>query len=94
MSVLIAPSVLIFALVLVWIGYHLALNNFRYDRECLAEQRQALEAEWQALENTRRVRSVFLRARRAMQDQARQAQAGMSPPSSLPSVGLDDEGLL
>jgi hypothetical protein len=44
--------------------------------ERLADARAALDAEWRALDNTRRVRAVFLHARRAMQAEAHRASRG------------------
>lgn len=52
---------------LIYIGWQAAADSFRHDREQLQQQREALDAEWQALDNTRRVREVFWTARRAMQ---------------------------
>lgn len=40
-------------------------------REEVERQRQQLDAEWRALDNTRRLRAVFLDARRQMADEAR-----------------------
>jgi Tfp pilus assembly protein PilN len=57
-------------LLLVWLGYQLAVDNLRTDREHLDHQRVALRAEWQQLDRIRRVRAVFLSARRAMQAEA------------------------
>lgn len=51
---------------LITLGYWLAHGQ-------LAARRQALDAEWQALNNTRRVRAVFLHARLAMRDEALRA---------------------
>ena len=39
----------------------------------LSSQRAALDAEWRALDNTCRVRAVFLHARLAMRDEALRA---------------------
>jgi hypothetical protein len=56
--------------VLLWLGYWVAVEKFSYERARLDAQRRALDAEWRALEQTGRVRSIFLQARRAMQDEA------------------------
>lgn len=56
----------------VYLGWWLAISGLRRERSQLQTERTALDAEWQALDNTRRVRAVFLAARRAMQ---REAQA-------------------
>lgn len=55
---------------LVFLGWQLALQYLRDQRDVLLVQRQALDAEWRALENTRQVRGVFLDARRSMQRDA------------------------
>ncbi|WP_436495541.1 hypothetical protein [Actinokineospora sp. HUAS TT18] len=57
---------------LVWLGYECAGVKLSYDRARVRVQRQALEAEWRSLEQTDRVRSVFLAARRAMQREGQQ----------------------
>lgn len=53
-----------------WIGYHCAHHELRYERLRVKQERQALDAEWRSLEQTQRVRAVFLDARRAMQAEA------------------------
>jgi hypothetical protein len=60
--------VLLMALVafLVWLGYVLARERTSAERAELDEQRDVLDAEWTALEQTRRVNDVFFRARDAM----------------------------
>jgi hypothetical protein len=58
------------ALALVWVGYQLAVDKLHDDRAAVEQQQAALAAEWQQLDQTRRVRSVFLTARRAMQAEA------------------------
>lgn len=59
---------------LVWIGYQLAEGRLEGDRQKLDDdsdaERGLLDAEWTALEQTRRVNDVFFAARDAM----RQAQ--------------------
>lgn len=60
----------------VWLGWQLALEHFRHVQSGLQQQRDLLDAEWQALDNTRRVREVFLLARRAMQREADQPRRG------------------
>jgi hypothetical protein len=56
---------------LVWLGVHLAEGAMEEDKGELDTQRLVLDAEWTALEQTRRVNDVFFRARDAM----RQAEA-------------------
>jgi len=58
--------VAISSVMLIALGYWLAYSR-------LAEQRQALDDEWQALDNTRRLRAVFLHARLAMRAEALRA---------------------
>jgi len=62
--------VLVLAVVvgLIWLGYALAQDELKADQTALAQQRQALAVEWQALENGRRVNDVFFRARQAMRE--------------------------
>ncbi|MCA1675454.1 MAG: hypothetical protein LC799_25800 [Actinobacteria bacterium] len=62
--------VLVLAVVvgLIWLGYALAQDELEADQTALAQQRQALDVEWQALENGRRVNDVFFRARQAMRE--------------------------
>lgn len=48
---------------LVWFGYRLGRE---VEQEELGDQRQVLDAEWTALEQTRRVNDVFFSARDAM----------------------------
>jgi cell division protein FtsL len=55
---------------LIWIGYQFAVDKLHEDRTQVEQQKAALKAEWQQLDATRRVRSVFLSARRAMQAEA------------------------
>lgn len=57
---------------IVYFGWWLAIAQLRQERSELQAKRGQLDAEWRALDNTRRLREVFLGARRAMQ---RQAQA-------------------
>jgi predicted Holliday junction resolvase-like endonuclease len=54
--------------VLIWLGYALAQVVLIEDQAQLAQQRQALDVEWQALENGRRVNDVFFQARQAMRE--------------------------
>lgn len=58
------------ALVLIWLGYQLALDRTRDTHAYIARQQAALDAEWWRLDQTRRIRSVFWAARQAMQDEA------------------------
>jgi predicted Holliday junction resolvase-like endonuclease len=55
---------------LIWIGYQLAVDKLHEDQNQVEQQKAALKAEWQQLDATRRVRSVFLSAQRAMQAEA------------------------
>jgi cell division protein FtsL len=54
------------AFFLIWVGYRLARDHLADDKEAVDTQRQVLDAEWTALEQTRRVNDVFYRARDAM----------------------------
>jgi hypothetical protein len=58
------------ALVLIWLGYHLALDRMRDTHAFIARQQAAMDAEWWRLDQTRRIRSVFWAARQAMQHEA------------------------
>jgi hypothetical protein len=49
------------------------ITGFVLAHEQLSGQRTALDTEWRALDNTRRVRAVFLHARLAMRDEALRA---------------------
>ncbi len=69
-SVLLALLLCALAALLIVLGWQMAVGHFRRDRDHLLLQRQALNAEWKTLENTRRVRGLFLDARRAMQREA------------------------
>jgi cell division protein FtsL len=51
---------------LVWLGYRGAEHDLADARDDLDTQRQVLDAEWTALEQTRRVNDVFFQARDAM----------------------------
>ncbi|MCA1601378.1 MAG: hypothetical protein LC776_06965 [Acidobacteria bacterium] len=62
---------------LVWLGYVLASDRLAADRDALAHQRQVLDVEWQALENSRQINDVFFRARQAM----REAEGAKHPRS-------------
>jgi hypothetical protein len=53
---------------LIWVGYQLGRDS---EQEELHDQRQVLDAEWTALEQTRQVNDVFFSARDAL----RQAEA-------------------
>lgn len=62
---------------LVWLGYQLAEGKLEDDRQQLNDdsdaERGLLDAEWTALEQTRKVNDVFFQARDAMrraQDEA------------------------
>lgn len=62
--------VLLLIAVSVLAGVLLTIASYADERRALQEQRQALDAEWRALDSARRLRAVFLHARRAMQDEA------------------------
>jgi hypothetical protein len=55
------------ALVLIWLGYQLAIDRMRDTHAYISRQQAALDAEWWRLDQTRRIRSVFWAARQAMQ---------------------------
>lgn len=65
---------------LIWLGYQLARERSSAEREELNVQRQVLDDEWMALEQTRRVNDVFFRAR----DATRQAEADSTRRSASP----------
>ena len=56
---------------LIWLGYWGAEHDLAEERDELNSQRNKLDAQWTALEQTRRVNDVFFLARDAM----RQAEA-------------------
>ncbi|MDQ3151017.1 MAG: hypothetical protein M3R63_04600 [Actinomycetota bacterium] len=64
--------VLAVVVALVWFGYAVAQEEFDEDRAAVEQQRQALDVEWQALENGRRVNDVFFQARQAMRQAERE----------------------
>jgi hypothetical protein len=71
MDAFLEAFLLLYVLVTVpWLGYQLAVGKLRDDRAAVEQQRVALQAEWQQLDASRRVRSIFLSARRAMQAEA------------------------
>lgn len=57
---------------LIWFGYLLARDKLDENQAELERRRQALDVEWQALENGRRISDVFFRARRAMREVERE----------------------
>lgn len=57
----------------VWLGYQFAADKLHDDRRRLDQRRAALDAEWQALDQTRRLRELFFTASRAMRAEARRA---------------------
>lgn len=65
---------------LVAIGFKLSENRLSTDRIQLERERRSLDAEWTALDNTRRIREVFLGARRMMQDENRAHAARPNSP--------------
>lgn len=73
--------VLLLALVgfLIWLGYELAKDKLSDDLSELDVQRQVLDAEWTALENTRRVNDVFFQARDAMRWAEKPLRPGAQP---------------
>lgn len=58
------------ALVLVWLGYQLAVGRLQDAHSDIARQQAALDAQWWQLDQTRRIRSVFYAARQAMRAEA------------------------
>jgi cell division protein FtsL len=70
--VLVAVVLLTVVALLVGTGFVWAREELAADREAVEQQRQALDAEWQALENGRRVNDVFFQARQAMREAARE----------------------
>ena len=56
---------------LVWLGYQFAHEKLSVDRLRVERERKALDAEWQALDRTRRIRDTFFSARIAMREEAR-----------------------
>lgn len=66
---------------LLVIGYVDAACRLLSYREAVEQQRQQLDAEWLALDNTRRVRAVFLDARRQMAEAARLHAKRPEPPA-------------
>ena len=67
---MVAIFLLLMAAFLIWLGYQLAVTKLRADRARLDYQQAALAEEWRRLDHTRRVRAVFLAARRAMRAEA------------------------
>lgn len=63
--------ILVVVAFLLSLGYVLARERTSSERAELDEQREVLDIEWSALEQSRRVNDVFFRARDAM----RQAEA-------------------
>ena len=59
---------LVFAIVAL--GWWLAMQQLQAEQRQLRLQRELLNTEWQTLDQTRRLREIFLVARRAMQHQA------------------------
>lgn len=75
-SLTIAIAVVV-ALVLVWVGYQVAVGRLRDAHTDIARQQAALDDEWWRLDQDRRIHSVFHAARRAMQ---REAENSLWPP--------------
>lgn len=63
------------ALGLLYGGYRIACDELCEDRAAVEQQRQALEVEWQALENSRRINDVFFQARQAMRSAERDGRS-------------------
>lgn len=57
---------------LIALGYGLAQDKLSDDKAEVEQQRQALDVEWRALENSRRINDVFFRARQAMREAAQE----------------------
>jgi hypothetical protein len=55
---------------LIWLGYQLAHEKLTVDRLRVERERQALDAEWEALDRTRRIRDTMFNARIAMREEA------------------------
>ena len=62
------------AVALVGFGVWLAYDEVRESRTQLDEQRRALDAEWQALHQARRIGDVFYAARSALSREAMRRQ--------------------
>jgi hypothetical protein len=69
---------------LVRLGYLLAQERLYADRKKVVQEKAALQAEWQQLDRTRRIRAVFMSARRAMQKEAMR--------SAWPQTDADQDG--
>jgi hypothetical protein len=69
---------------LIWLGYRLAHEDLAEAHDELDTQRQVLDAEWTALEQTRRVNDVFFQARDAMRQAEHEAG---QPPRPGPPYG-------
>lgn len=67
--------------VLIVIGYVYAACRLLSDRDAAEQQRRQLDTEWRALDNTRRLRAVFLDARRQMAEEARLHGMRSNPPA-------------
>jgi hypothetical protein len=65
-----AAVVIVVVGALLWLGYWVAVEKLSHDRARIIRERTALDAEWEALDRTRRVREVFFDARRAMAEEA------------------------
>ncbi|PWW53674.1 hypothetical protein [Actinokineospora spheciospongiae] len=63
--------------VLVWLGYRLAKDEMAAERASVETERQVLDAEWRALEQTRQINDVFFTAR----DQLRRAERDTNHPT-------------
>ena len=70
---------------LFWLGYKGAERDLGEERDVLETERDLLDAEWTALEQTRRVNDVFFRARDAMR--RAQDEAGGSDSRRPPRTG-------
>lgn len=65
-TVVVLLAVLAAAMVLVRLGYVFAADRLAAGWDELDARREMLDAEWRALDDTRRIRTVFLKARQAM----------------------------
>lgn len=63
-------AVIVVAGALLWLGYWMAVEKLSHDRARVVRERTALDAEWEALDRTRRIREAFFDARRAMHEEA------------------------
>ena len=60
------------------LGYWSGRDTVASERNELAVQREALDSEWQALQQAQRISDVFYRARQAMRDALRPGEGRQS----------------